>query len=117
MKTKEELQSIHDSLMADYVELCKYMNTAEYFALDANSQTVYANQRFGMEQYLNALNMRLYVDVADLPQGSIVPSAGMFAAMSLMQTPPPQPKPTQRDRPLAGGFGSDNGMASLMVSQ
>lgn len=115
MKTKEELQSIHDSLMADYVELCTFMNTAEYFALDANSQTVYANQRFGMEQYLNALNMRLYVDVADLPQGSIVPSAGMFAAMSLMQTP--QPKPTQYDRPLAGGFGSDNGMASLMVSQ
>lgn len=113
MKTKEELQSIHDSLLADYVELCKFMNTAEYFALDANSQTVYANQRFGMEQYLNALNMRLYVDVADLPQGSIVPSAGMFAAMSLMQTP--QPKPTQHDRPLAGG--SDNGMASLMVSQ
>lgn len=113
MKTKEELQSIHDSLMADYLELCKYMNTAEYFALDANSQTVYANQRFGMEQYLNALNMRLYVDVADLPQGSIVPSAGMFAAMSLMQTP----KPTQYDRPLAGGFGSDNGMSSSMVSQ
>ena len=99
--------------MADYVELCKYMNTAEYFALDANSQTVYANQRFGMEQYLNALNMRLFIDVGKLPQGSIVPSAGMFAAMSLMQTPPP--KPTQHDRPLAGG--SDNGMASLMVSQ
>ena len=115
MKTKEELQSIHDSLMADYVELCKFMNTAEYFALDTNRQTILANQRFGMEQYLNALNMRLYVDVADLPQGSIVPSAGMFAAMSLMQTP--QPKPTQYDRPLAGGFGSDNGMSSLMVSQ
>lgn len=92
--------------MDDYVELCKYMNTAEYFALDANSQTVYANQRFGMEQYLNALNMRLYVDVADLPQGSIAPSAGMFAAMSLMQTP--QPKATQHDANgiarQAGGF-------------
>lgn len=85
MKTKEELQSIHDSLLTDYVELCKFMNTAEYFTLDANSQTVYANQRFGMEQYLNALNIRLYVDVSGLPQGSIVANAGMFAAMSLMQ--------------------------------
>lgn len=89
MKTKEELQSIHDSLLTDYVELVKAMNSAEFFQnLDANRQTILANQRFGMEQYLNALNMQLYVDVDAMPQGSVVPSAGMFAAMSMIQTPP-----------------------------
>lgn len=88
MKTKEELQSIHDSLLADYLELVKAMNTAEFFQnLDTNRQTILANQRFGMEQYLNSLNMQLYVDVDGLPLGSVAPSAGMFAAMSMLQTP------------------------------
>jgi hypothetical protein len=66
------------------LELVKAMNTAEFFQnLDTNRQTILANQRFGMEQYLNALNMQLYVD--GLPLGSVAPSAGMFAAMSMLQ--------------------------------
>ena len=94
MKTKEELTAIHESLLADYLELVKAMNTAEYFQnLDTNRQTVLANQRFGMEQYLNALNMQLFVDVDKLPQGSILPNAGMFAAMSMLQTPKFRPTP------------------------
>ena len=92
----------HDVLLREYIDLVEYMNGAEFHTLSTNKQNVLANQRFGMEQYLNALNTYLYVDVDKMPQGSVPNVAGMFAAMSMLQppkfqqAPPPPTSETQQ---------------------
>lgn len=80
MKTKEELQKIHSNLLADYIELIHYINSSEFICIDEKMKIIILNQKFAIQQYLDALNLQINFD--KLPKDYNITSIEILTGMT-----------------------------------